>query len=178
MMIDRCEGVYEPEDDSYLLMGIGEIEGKLLEIGSGTGIVGLSYAQSGVKVTMVDVTEKAVRCSRRNATRNRITVNIIRTNMFEGIRGEFDFCVFNPPYLPAGPANHTAWTGGPTGNETTLRFLRSFRSVAKVAFYIESSLSSIPKEMFKGLEFKTLKKLNYDFEDISLVKVSDNAFHR
>ncbi|EQB64630.1 MAG: hypothetical protein AMDU3_IPLC00004G0208 [Thermoplasmatales archaeon I-plasma] len=32
--------------------------------------------------------------------------------------------------------------------------------------------------MFEGLSFETLRKLSYDFEELSLVKVSVNALDR
>ena len=101
MRIEKCAGVYEPEDDSYLLLGIEEIKGRILEIGCGTGIIGLSYAKSGSVVTLVDISDKATRCARNNAIQSGLSVNVVRTNMFDGIRGKFDWCVFNPPYLPS-----------------------------------------------------------------------------
>ena len=178
MRIERCEGVYEPDDDSYLLTGIDEIKGRLIEIGCGTGIVGLHYAANGVDVTLVDVSREAVKCARKNALLNGVNVKVVLTDMFDGIKGRFDYCIFNPPYLPEDSPDDTSWTGGPAGNEVTLRFLRDFRNFSKHAFYIESSLSPIPKDKFEGLGFETLRKLSYEFEELSLVKVSVNALNR
>lgn len=178
MRIEHCYGVYEPDDDSYLLMDIEEIKGKLIEIGCGTGIVGLHYAANGVKVTLVDISRRAVKCARRNSLLNGISANVIMTDLFRGVRGRFDYCIFNPPYLPKGPPDDTSWTGGAAGNEVTLRFIRDFGNFSKHAFYIESSLSPIPKDMFEGLSFETLRKVEYEFEELSLVKVSANALNR
>jgi HemK-related putative methylase len=178
MRIERCQGVYEPEDDSYLLMGIEEIRGSLLEIGCGTGIVGLSYAEQGLNVTITDLSENAVKCSRKNALNNGVEVKVVRTNLFDGIKGRFDYCIFNPPYLPVDPPDNGWWTGGTRGNEMTISFLRAFKQFAGVAFYIESSLSSVPREMFGELKFEEIRKINYDFEDLKLIKVSQNALNR
>ncbi|MEM0134121.1 MAG: methyltransferase [Thermoplasmatales archaeon] len=178
MRIERCPGVYEPDDDSYLLTGIEEISGSLLEIGCGTGIVGLSYAESGVKVTLIDISPAAVKCTRRNASLNGMSVDVIRADMFSGIRKKFDYCVFNPPYLPNDLQDNLSWSGGPNGNEVTIRFLKEFTNFSDHAFYIESSLSPIQKGMFEGLRFETRKKIEYEFEELSLVKVTVNALHR
>jgi HemK-related putative methylase len=178
MKIEHCSGVYEPEDDSYLMMGIEEIRGRVLEIGCGTGIVGLSYADAGAKVTMVDSSEKATLCARLNALRNGISVNVVRTDLFEGIRGRFDYCIFNPPYLPTGSPDDHSWTGGKAGNEITIRFLSGFNKFSKYAFYIESTLSPINRNMFSGLKFEVVRKIDYEFEGLSLVKVTSSALYR
>jgi len=178
MRIERCEEVYDPEDDSYLLTGIDEIKGKLIEIGCGTGIVGLHYAARGIDVTLVDISRKAAECARKNAFLNGFHVNVVLADMFNGVKGKFDYCIFNPPYLPEDSPDDTSWTGGPVGNEVTIRFIREFVDFSKHAFYIESSLSPIRKDMFEGLSFETLRKLSYDFEELSLVKVSVNALDR
>ncbi len=177
MRIERCPGVYEPEDDSYLLMAIEEVRGRVIEIGCGTGIVGLSYAASGASVTLVDISESAVRCATRNATENGLQVKVIRSDMFSAIRGRFDYAIFNPPYLPSTPPNDPAWSGGKKGNEMTTRFLREFGAFSKYAFYIESSLSPIQKGKFHGLCFRVVKKIDYEFEELSLVRVSGNVIH-
>ncbi len=178
MRIERCIGVYEPEDDSYLLMNIEEIRGNVIEIGCGTGIVGLSYAKEGARVTSVDISERAVRCAKQNATSNGISINIVRTNLFDGIKGRFDYSIFNPPYLPSDSPDDLAWTGGTRGSEVTYRFLQTFCDFSNYAYYIESSLSPIPREEFKGLDFEVVKKIEYEFEALSLVRVSVNAKHR
>lgn len=178
MKIERCSGVYEPEDDSYLLMGVEEIKGRVLEIGCGTGIVGLSYAESGAGVTLVDVSDRAVLCAKRNALTNGISVNVVRTNLFDGIRGRFDYCIFNPPYLPKDPPDDRSWTGGKRGNEVTMKFLREFDKFSKYAFYIESTLSPVNRDMFSTLKFRVVRKIDYEFEELRLVKVTSNALHR
>ncbi|MCL5408244.1 MAG: methyltransferase [Candidatus Thermoplasmatota archaeon] len=134
MKIERCQGVYEPEDDSYLLMEIEEVRGKIIEIGCGTGIVGLSYAEAGANVTLVDTSEKAVKCASRNATINRISANVVRTDMFGGIKGKFDYCLFNPPYLPSEPPDDPSWTGGDKGRRNHDRISAEFQEFFEMCF--------------------------------------------
>jgi len=55
MKIEKCKGVYEPEDDSYLMLSIPEVKGNILDVGCGTGIVGIHYLEKGNKVTFIDI---------------------------------------------------------------------------------------------------------------------------
>ncbi len=178
MRIERCAGVYEPDDDSYLLMGIEEIKGRVVEVGCGTGIVGLSYAEKGASVTLIDISAQAVACARRNARMNGMDVSVIRGDMFQGLRGKFDYCIFNPPYLPSSHPDDDTWTGGPRGYEVTERFLRDFPRLSRNAFYIESSLSPIARERFGNLEFSVERRMRYEFEELDLVRVTVNGFDR
>ncbi|MEM0128298.1 MAG: methyltransferase [Thermoplasmatales archaeon] len=171
MNIERCPGVYDPDDDSYLLANIKEIRGKVLEIGCGSGIVGLSYALRGSKVLMTDVSKVAASCAKKNAKKNSIAAEVIISDLFSAIRGKFDFCLFNPPYLPSGDADDVSWTGGINGNEITLNFLKSFKDHCNVAFLIESSLSRIDRTIFPKLNFKVVESLTYDFEVINVTRV-------
>ncbi len=47
--IDECEGVYPPREDSLLLLENVEIRGgeRVLDIGTGTGIIAIGAALSG-----------------------------------------------------------------------------------------------------------------------------------
>ncbi|MEM0073810.1 MAG: methyltransferase [Thermoplasmatales archaeon] len=171
MKIERCEGVYDPDDDSYLLANIKEIRGRVLELGCGSGIVGLSYASRGANVVMTDISKKAIMCAKENARRNSINVELLLSDLFDAIKGRFDFCLFNPPYLPSGEPDDASWTGGIRGNEVTIRFLRKFKEYCNVAFFIESSLSKLDRAMFPNIDFKIIESIRYDFEEISLVRV-------
>ncbi|MGC8645679.1 MAG: HemK2/MTQ2 family protein methyltransferase [Thermoplasmata archaeon] len=171
MKIERCPGVYDPDDDSYMLTGINEVAGNILEIGCGTGIVGLSYAATGGRVLMADISPKAARCAKANALRNGIEAEVVISDLFSGIRGKFDYCIFNPPYLPSGDADDTSWTGGPKGNEITAMFLGQFKNYCKVAFIIESSISPIERGSFPSLSFKVMRSMQYESERIDVVRV-------
>ncbi len=127
--IEIDDEVYNPSDDSYLLLKCIEVSPgeSFLEMGTGTGLVALHAAKLGARVTAVDVNPKAVDCARRNAARNNMRVEVVRSDLFEKITGVFDVIAFNPPYL-AGTASSTswaekAWAGGDEGSEMALRFL-------------------------------------------------------
>ncbi|MGC8547123.1 MAG: HemK2/MTQ2 family protein methyltransferase [Thermoplasmata archaeon] len=178
MTIKRCDGVYDPDDDSYLFLNIEEIKGNVIEIGSGTGIITLHYAKKGCNITAVDISGEAVVCTRNNAVENGLKVNVIRTNLFDGICNLFDFCIFNPPYLPSEFPDDPAWTGGKEGNEMIKSFIKEGQKHCRILYYLESSIAPIDKEYYSDLKFNNVRSITYDFEQLTLVRVETNAKYR
>lgn len=124
--------VYEPSDDSHLLADVvRELPaGRLLEVGTGTGLVAIHAARAGHDVVATDVNGAAVRLARGNARRAGVDVGVVRADLTAGLRvAAFDAVVCNPPYLPtgdderlAGPIN-AAFDGGRTGIDVALGLL-------------------------------------------------------
>jgi release factor glutamine methyltransferase len=100
-------GVYPPSEDSLLLAeALGETaRGRVLEVGTGSGIIAIFLAQKGHEVVATDINPHAVTAATDNARRNGVEerVNVVRTDLMRGIKGPFDTVVFNPPYLPSRP---------------------------------------------------------------------------
>jgi release factor glutamine methyltransferase len=128
--IDVSPDVYNPSDDSYLLLKVVELspDRSLLEVGTGTGLVAVHAAKLGAKVTAVDINPHAVDCAKRNAARNNVRLEVVHGDLFDKIPGSFDVIAFNPPYLPGEATSTTwiekAWSGGDEGSEVAVRFLR------------------------------------------------------
>lgn len=123
------EEVYNPSDDSFLLLRAIEVTPgeTFLEMGTGSGIIAIHAAKAGAKVTAADINPMAVECAKRNAERNGLALEVVSSDLFENVHGAFDVIAFNPPYLP-GAASSTswiekAWAGGGEGSETAVRFL-------------------------------------------------------
>ena len=120
-------GVYPPSEDSRLLLAAVDVDpgDRFLEIGTGTGIVAL-HAAKVARAVATDVSPDAVRCARRNAAVNSLSLAVVRCDLFRGLRGTFDVIAYNPPYLIeriGGDWEGRAWQGGPTGEELVLGFL-------------------------------------------------------
>jgi len=128
--IEVLPEVYNPSDDSYLLLKVVEVppDGSLLEMGAGTGLVAVHAARLGAKVTAVDINPHAIDCARRNAARNNVRLETVRGDLFDKVPGSFDVIAFNPPYLPGETTSTTwiekAWSGGEEGSEVAVRFLQ------------------------------------------------------
>ncbi|MDO9324800.1 MAG: class I SAM-dependent methyltransferase [Methanoregula sp.] len=117
--------VYQPEADTFLLLESAKKElrpgERVLEIGTGSGFISRELAKvSGVVAT--DINPHAVLCARCPG------VDVVRSNLFAGIRGTFDLILFNPPYLPTQPEERIddwleyALDGGETGRMVIERF--------------------------------------------------------
>ncbi len=127
--IDVMDEVYNPSDDSYLLLKVidpkpGET---MLEMGPGTGLISIHAAKAGAIVTAVDINPHALECTRRNAAANNLRVETVKSDLFENVKGNFDIIAFNPPYLPGSTKTTSwierSWSGGDDGGEVAVRFL-------------------------------------------------------
>jgi len=171
MKIEKCKGVYEPEDDSYLMLSIPEVKGNILDVGCGTGIVGIHYLEKGNKVTFIDIDPRAAECTKRNLELNKLKGEVIISDLLSSVRGEFDYCLFNPPYLPSDQFNHIDLSGGIVGNETTTRFLIQAKEKCKVSYVIESSIAPIDWRNIESLCHEVVGKITYHLEEIRLIRV-------
>ncbi|MEE9173877.1 MAG: HemK2/MTQ2 family protein methyltransferase [Thermoplasmata archaeon] len=128
LQVGENDHVYRPAEDSYLLLralDLGEAK-SFLEIGTGTGLIALHAARRAQTVA-TDISPFATALARGNAQKNDATLDVVRADLFHGLRGTFDAIAFNPPYLPLRPRGgwlDRAWSGGQGGEEVALRFLR------------------------------------------------------
>src|SRR6266542_2929932 len=82
-----------------------ELKGKnVLDMGCGSGVIGIFDASKGANVTAVDKNPEAVRCTTENASRNNISIKVFQSDLYSGFpspseRGAgvrfFDFIFFN-----------------------------------------------------------------------------------
>lgn len=86
----------------------GKAPGSVLDMGTGSGCIGLSLAKAwpSAQVVLADVSEDALELARLNATRLNLHghhVRLVRSDLFEELQGQrFDLIVANLPYIPSG----------------------------------------------------------------------------
>ena len=71
---------------------------RVLDMGCGIGLLGVYIArQYGADVVMADVNERALALAKMNARLNNVKCDVVKSNLYENIKGKFDVIVTNPP---------------------------------------------------------------------------------
>ena len=164
--------IYEPGEDSFLLQKYVKkyAKGKVLDLGTGSGIQALTALENTKNVTAVDINKEAVDMVKSMGIRAFVSY------LFENLNNEnFDLIIFNPPYLPEdkdeGEDSKVNTTGGRKGSEIIERFLKSARGYLNKGgkiLLVCSSLSGDVEGLFRkySFSFKMLEEMKFDFEKI------------
>lgn len=103
LIIMDSVGVCSVRSDTRLLAETadsGSAPGRALDLGAGTGYIGLYLAQRGWQVDAVDISPRALHLAQQNAERNGLTLRIYASNLFDQVQGDFDVIACNPPMRP------------------------------------------------------------------------------
>ena len=161
--------VYKPMEDARMLGSCVEkyAFGKMLDMGTGTGIQGIIGAKKGCDVTFSDINQNAVECARENAKNNGITGKFIVSDVFSDIKGKFNTITFDPPYLKYRPLldwrQNPSVHGGTSGREVIDAFLNDYREhVMKehVILMVESWWNNFEKDVAR-LDAEIVAKQHY-----------------
>lgn len=124
----QIDEVYPPREDTYLLLRAALKEAGAddvtLEIGCGSGLITQEVAPRVKSILATDINPHAVRMVKAKG------FEVVRADLFSGLRGKFDLILFNPPYLPTTDLERTeqwinfALDGGEDGRRTIRRFLK------------------------------------------------------
>jgi len=81
-----------------LLETIDDIKGQVLDFGCGYGPIGIYLKKTfDVEVDAVDINERALNLTKKNAELNNTKINIFKSNIYENINKKYDYIVTNPP---------------------------------------------------------------------------------
>jgi len=193
--IETCPDVYEPAEDTFLLLDALESIGlektdSVLEIGTGTGIVAIHVAKRVGCVTATDVNQRAAMCAKRNARLNGArNVSFVIGDLFSMLKGKYDVIIFNLPYLPQdseerfGGAIERAWDGGRSGREVTGRFISQAVGHLKEdgrIIMVDSSQSEHEKTISwfteNGYNAEIIGRMKLFFEELFVIAAERRAF--
>jgi release factor glutamine methyltransferase len=153
--------VYSPEADTLLLLAAARAEvrpgDRVLEVGTGSGLIAAEIARI-TRVVATDINPHAVLCA------GKAGIDVVRTDLFTGIKGSFDLVLFNPPYLPTQPEERIddwleyALDGGKSGRAVIERFARNVGDVLAPGGRILLLISSLTglsevQERFAGRNY-------------------------
>ncbi len=116
-------GVFHPKlfDSSRLLAKFVESldlkDKTVLDMGTGSGIIGLCAARKGALVTSADLNPEAVASARANAMSNGMAsrMDVLQSDLFDALPNKrFQYILWNPPFFPNTPGNFAefAWHAG------------------------------------------------------------------
>lgn len=186
--ISFCKGVYEPAEDTFLLLDALEKEKWLgtetvLEVGAGTGIVSIFLSKKVKKVYSLDINPRAAMCTKKNAAANKArNIRVFCSDLFGAVGGEkFDAIIFNTPYLPEDSVTEKfadpSWSGGKSGRAVIELFLAGIKGrifPGGRVFMVESSLSGYektPEFLNKnGFTASVCEKRKLFFEELVVIK--------
>ena len=182
------ENVYEPAEDTFLIaekMKINKND-KVLDMGTGCGILAIIAAKIAAKIIAVDINPYAIESAKKNAEMNSIIgeIDFRKGDLFKPIKENerFNLILFNSPYLPSEPDKENswinkAWSGGKDGRQIIDQFIKDapdYLLPKGRILLVQSSLSNIQKtlETLKNLDFKTkiVAHIKVPFEKIVLIE--------
>ena len=184
--IETDDLVYIPSDDTFLLAENLEIkEGqRVLEIGTGSGLVSMYASLLSDDVTATDINYNALELAEKNFKLNNInTIKLEFGDLFEPVKDKkFDVILFNTPYLPTDSDDiinddlNYAFDGGLDGRKVIDRFINQVSNHLNdkgIVQIIQSSLSDNDRtlHMFdrNGFIAEIAESEKFFFEEIVLI---------
>ncbi len=154
---------------------MNDLSGKeILDMGCGSGIVGVIASSLGAICTSVDINPEAVKCSEENFKMNNVKGTVIQSNLFDklDINKKFDIIFFNPPYYNYEPQNdYEKGFGGGKDYRVIREFIGKSKDYLKKGGYLYLIISSDMKieTMFtilegQGFVYNILQKIGKFFE--------------
>ncbi len=70
----------------------------VLDLGAGSGMLGISLWQQGVQLTMTDLNPHAVALAEENSRRLAVPSVCLQGSWFEPVTGQYDLVIVNPPH--------------------------------------------------------------------------------
>jgi len=151
---------------------------KILDIGTGSGCIGISLAKQlpAATVSVLDVSPKALKIAQNNAQLNAVELQYIEANILEwsAAAHSFDIIVSNPPYvresekalMAPNVLEHEPHLALFVENDSPLVFYKAIVDLSKQSLKKEGLLYFEINE-FLGSETKTLFATD-DFDDVQL----------
>ena len=148
-------------------------------MGTGTGIQAVTAAikPEVSHVLAADINPLAIEAAEMRAMDAGVIdkMDFVVSNLFDNVKGFFNWIVFNPPYLPSEREVHDrTWDGGPSGAEIIERFLKDAHGHLnpKGSILLVFSTWTGVKPEGHGYKWEVLEQLPLFFETLDCVRLS------
>lgn len=159
---------------------------RILDIGTGSGCIAISLVKllPNIRITAIDISEKAIGIAKENAILNNVReqINFVKSDLFpkfEARPTKYDIIVSNPPYIPADEINklHPEVRCEPRialdGGEDGLNFYRKIISSAP-EYLVKEGLLIMEMGFGQRARIENMIKKSKNFEIIEVVKDYSN----
>ena len=144
-------------------INISELNGNVLDLGCGIGVVGLILGtiNKNINIDMVDINERAINLAKENMSLNKVNSNVFISDVYSNINKKYNYIITNPPIR--------------AGKETVRKFLLGgydYLTDDGILYFVMRKDHGV-KSMIKELENKyVVNILNKDkgFYVVSLLK--------
>ena len=178
---DLPKGIYAPSDDTSLMLDTitkMQVEGKkVLDIGTGSGILGIFCAARGARVTVTDIDDSALHHAQKAARAMGLSIQAIMSDIFSNVQGRSDLIIFNPPYLPSSRVEDRTVDGGTQGTVLSKRFLADLADHLErdgTALLLVSSLNdsaSLLSAAIPQFDHVVMGKRSLFFEELKVLRI-------
>jgi len=141
-------------------------EVRTVDVGTGSGCIALALAKElpNAEIHATDISPAALEIARANAARHQLErrIHFRQADLLEGLDGQFDFVVSNPPYVGESEEDtvqldvrkfepRTAVFAGPKGTEVIARLIPQARAALSPGGWLVMEISGTIAEDVRGL---------------------------
>lgn len=143
---------------------------KVLDLCCGSGAIGIAIKKKmpSAKVSMSDISNKAIEVSNINKNKYNLDINVIESDLFENINDKFDCIISNPPYIKEDEEiddivknnePHLALYGGKEGLDYYEKILKEISNYLNPNFLIAFEIGATQKDAVINIANKYLKNI-------------------
>ena len=148
---------------------------RIVDVGTGSGAIALALAKElpNAEIHATDISGAALEIARANAARHRFErrIRFHQTDLLDGLEGEFDFVVSNPPYVGESEADtvqlevrkfepRNAVFAGPKGTEVIEKLIPQGRATLRPGGWLIMEVS--------GTIAEQVRKLREDWQHVQI----------
>lgn len=155
---------------------------RILDIGCGSGVIGLTLKEKLKEATvdLLDISEDALKVAKQNADNLNLSVNFIKSDVFENVENKYDVIVSNPPYIKTNEdieeivknnEPHIALYAGKKGLDVYTKILENVNRYLNEKALIAFEIGCSQKEDIIALARKNLTNIKIESKKTYLIEI-------